>query len=60
MTKKLLLILSIIGLSFSATASDNLLPDNFNDIIVKEMAKWHAPGLSLAIVKDGEIILTKG
>lgn len=41
-----------------AVAQD--LPDDFDETVIANMEKWHAPGLGLAVVKDGETILTKG
>ena len=36
--------------------SQDLLPD----FIKKTMALWHVPGLALAVVKDGQVILSEG
>lgn len=36
------------------------LPENFDETVIENMKKWHAPGLGLTIVKDGKTLLTKG
>lgn len=32
----------------------------FDDVVERAMAEWHVPGLALAAMKDGEIVLAKG
>jgi CubicO group peptidase (beta-lactamase class C family) len=36
------------------------LPDDFDEYITSGMAAWKIPGLSLVIVKDGEVVHAKG
>lgn len=36
------------------------LPDDFDETVIANMETWHAPGLGLAVVKDGRTVLTKG
>lgn len=48
----------------AATARQNGLPvfinDSLESYIIRGMADWEIPGLALAMVKDGEVIMAKG
>lgn len=47
-------------LSFSATAQNAFVRDSLDTYVTREMQRWNIPGLAVAIVKDGKIVLTKG
>lgn len=47
-------------LCFNSVVQAQQLPADFDETVVRNMEKWHAPGLGLAVVKDGKTILTKG
>jgi len=34
--------------------------DGFDELVTAAMAEWKVPGLAIAIVKDGEVVLAKG
>ncbi|MCD5417518.1 beta-lactamase family protein, partial [Candidatus Bipolaricaulota bacterium] len=34
--------------------------NGFNDFVTETMNEWKVPGLSIAIVKDGEVIFSEG
>ena len=42
------------------TAAISLRADPVDEVIAKEMAKHHIPGLSLAIIQDGKIVKAQG
>ena len=44
----------------SAAVAQNGLPADFDETVINNMEKWHAPGLGLAIVRDGKTVLTRG
>ncbi len=45
---------------FSGAQAQNSLPEDFDATVLENMKKWHAPGLGLAIVRDGQTVLAKG
>jgi len=53
---------SLLSLSvlFSSLVSAEPLPSDLDSYIESGMAKWQLPGMSIAVVKDGEPILLKG
>ncbi|WP_262695697.1 serine hydrolase domain-containing protein [Kordiimonas aquimaris] len=58
--RNLSLTLLIAIVSTFYVNADNALPDDFDTTVLAEMEKWHAPGLGLAVVKDGKTLLAKG
>ncbi len=58
--KHIIATLFLLLFTSSVAQAQNPLPEDFDGTVIKNMKKWHAPGLSLAIVKDGKTILTKG
>jgi len=62
--KRNVLILALSFIFLSLIAQDSKLPvfisDSLENYISKGMADWGIPGLSVAIVKDGEIVFMKG
>ncbi len=62
--RKITLILSILVFScLQGFSQSKPLPKQlkgFDKFVEKELKKWNAPGVSVAIVYDGEVILTKG
>jgi CubicO group peptidase (beta-lactamase class C family) len=63
MRKTALLIIFVFYL-FTLTAQENKLPvfitDSLENYITRGMTKWKIPGLSVAIIKDGEVQFIKG
>lgn len=53
----LLLFVAVQGVAFGQSAYDIKRIDTFIDSTMKQ---WHVPGLSVAIVKNGEVIFEKG
>jgi len=59
MTRRLALATLLLALvAVPAIAADPL--DGFDAYVASSMAAWETPGLSIAVVKDGEIVLAKG
>jgi CubicO group peptidase (beta-lactamase class C family) len=56
----LLVIVSFASI-FQACAKDSLTPEKtLDDRIEQAMQQWQVPGLAVVVVKDGEVLLTKG
>jgi len=51
---------ALLGLVFFATSSASAQADKVDEYIKAEMERRHIPGLSLAVVRNGEIVKTKG
>ena len=62
--KRIVLILALSYIFLSLLAQESKLPvfiiDSLENYIGKGMADWEIPGLSVAIVKDREIVFMKG
>jgi CubicO group peptidase (beta-lactamase class C family) len=62
--RKITLIIVFVFYLFSVTAQENKLPvfvtDSLENYITRGMTKWKIPGLSIAIIKDGEVKYIKG
>ncbi|TVR13589.1 MAG: serine hydrolase [Balneolaceae bacterium] len=43
-----------------AVHAQSVLPEDFDEWVEASMQQWDIPGMSVAMVKDGEIILTEG
>lgn len=56
----LVLVLFSSGLFAQMSRLPVFITDSLDNFIVKGMADWEIPGLSIAIVKDGEVLLLKG
>jgi CubicO group peptidase (beta-lactamase class C family) len=58
MQKVLLSVLSILTLISAPTAAQQPPPD-FDNYVKRVMETFAVPGLSVAIVKDGKVVLAK-
>ncbi len=58
--KKILTILFILFTGFSLLAQPLFVKDSLDIYIKREMQRWQIPGLAIAIVKDGKIVVCKG
>ena len=52
------IIASIISLQ--AYAQPSFVKDSLDIFINREMQRWQVPGLAIAIVKDGQVVIEKG
>ncbi len=59
MKKALLISLSFLSLS-ALFAQNAFMTDSLDKYIQREMKKWKVPGLAVAVVKDGKVIVSKG
>ncbi len=58
---KSLFSFAIICISFQLSfAQGNFIKDSLDTYIKREMTRWNLPGLAIAIVKDGKVVLMKG
>ena len=47
-------------LSFNLLAQPAFISDSLDQYVKREMQRWQVPGLAIAIVKDGKVVVTKG
>ena len=52
--------LSVPGITELPTGTPAFITDSLDAYVRRGMAQWQIPGLAIAIVKDGKVILTKG
>ncbi len=57
MIQRILSFLLLANLSF---AQSNFINDSLDVYINREIKRWNLPGLAIAIVKDGKVIVSKG
>jgi CubicO group peptidase (beta-lactamase class C family) len=55
-----LLLTTLLACLTATSQSTSFLTDSLDSYIERGMQQWQIPGLSIAIVKDGKIILSKG
>ena len=53
-----ILVLAFIWAPF--TTAQSVLPENFDQFVEQGLNQWDIPGIGIAIVKDGEVILAQG
>src|SRR5665647_1635647 len=62
--KRLVLLIVLVFYLYTLAAQENKLPvfvtDSLENYITRGMTKWKIPGLSVAIIKDGEVQFIKG
>ncbi len=58
--KKIFYILSALVISFNVLAQPAFVKDSLDAFITREMQRWQVPGLAIAIVKDGQVVVQKG
>jgi len=55
-----LLILFLFNSVYSLAVAQDVIPDQFDQWINDGMEQWQIPGMAIAVVKDGEVILAEG
>lgn len=60
MIRKSLLLLACVSVSSALSAQGNFIKDSLDNYINREMKRWNLPGMAIAIVKDGKVLLAKG
>jgi CubicO group peptidase (beta-lactamase class C family) len=58
--KKTSLFLLLSALSLLSSSQNHFISDSLDVYILREMKAWDVPGLSLALVKDGKVVVSKG
>ena len=54
------ILFSLLVLTLSVQAQNKFVQDSLEVYIKREMARWQVPGMAVAIVKDGKVIVNKG
>lgn len=58
---KFIYTLIILCISFQLSfAQGNFIKDSLDVYIKREMTRWNLPGLAIAIIKDGKVVVMKG
>lgn len=60
MIRKLLPLLALVSAGSILSAQGNFIKDSLDTYINREMKRWNLPGMAIAIVKDGKVLLMKG
>jgi CubicO group peptidase (beta-lactamase class C family) len=58
--KKIFYTLSALVISLNVLAQPAFVKDSLDAFIMREMQRWQVPGLAIAIVKDGQVVVQKG
>lgn len=58
--RKIFYTLSALVVSFNVFAQPGFVKDSLDAFITREMQRWQVPGLAIAIVKDGQVVVQKG
>ncbi|MFN3445729.1 MAG: serine hydrolase [Bacteroidia bacterium] len=58
--RKLFYTISAFIVSLQAYAQPTFIKDSLDVFITREMQRWQVPGLAIAIVKDGQVVVQKG
>lgn len=58
--KKIFYTISALVISLNVLAQPAFIKDSLDAFITREMQRWQVPGLAIAIVKDGQVVVQKG
>lgn len=58
--KKIFYTITAFFISLQAYTQPSFVKDSLDIFITREMQRWQVPGLAIAIVKDGQVVLEKG
>ncbi|OYU95996.1 MAG: serine hydrolase [Bacteroidetes bacterium B1(2017)] len=53
-------LIILLFLSFKSIAQPRFITDSLETFVLREMQRWQVPGLAIAIVKDGKVVVCKG
>ncbi|MBE0711844.1 MAG: beta-lactamase family protein, partial [Candidatus Aminicenantes bacterium] len=53
-------VASLAGLIQASAGADAVLPPGFDAIVAQAMKTFDVPGMGIAVVKDGKVVLAKG
>jgi CubicO group peptidase (beta-lactamase class C family) len=57
---RLIFVVLVSALMVHTGLTQSVLPEDFNGYVEKVMETFHVPGISVAIVRDGRVLLAKG
>lgn len=57
---KVIAFISLALVCFKTYAQPTFITDSLDTYITREMQRWQVPGLAIAIVKDGKVVIQKG
>jgi len=60
LVKKIILLGVLLLLMMGTKAQPAFVTDSLDVYISREMARWNIPGVAIAIVKDGKVVVMKG
>lgn len=55
-----MLFLTLVSLLATPLHSQKGIPENFDNWVENGLTKWNLPGMAIAVVKDGEVLMAKG
>ena len=61
--KKLLVYIFFLACLFSLNivkAQNSFISDSLDNYVLREMTRWQIPGVAVAVVKDGKVLVSKG
>lgn len=58
--KPLLTVIAFVTTCVIANAQPAFITDSLDNYLQREMQRWNIPGMALTIVKDGEVLISKG
>jgi CubicO group peptidase (beta-lactamase class C family) len=58
--RKIIFTFSLFMLINSVFAQTDFMKDSLDIYVKREMQRWQVPGLAIAVVKDGKVVLAKG
>lgn len=58
--KKSIIFIALTAITGVVKAQGNFIKDSLDIVINREMKRWNMPGMAIAIVKDGKVIVEKG
>ncbi len=57
---KVIAFISLALVCFKTYAQPTFINDSLDTYVTREMQRWQVPGLAIAIVKDGKVVIQKG
>lgn len=60
MNMKRVVSLALCAILFAQGAFSQNIPDGFDEYCSKTFEEWQVPGLSVVVVKDGEVVYLRG
>ena len=57
---KVIAFISLALVCFKTYAQPTFITDSLDTYVTREMQRWQVPGLAIAIVKDGKVVIQKG